>query len=109
MNHKKQIGRQIIALLLFTILVLPIGVQSLHVLEEHEHPSCNDKTTHIHESISECELCAVHFSSVKYDIDKYPSLLLPTIFVKVSTVFDSLRLHSFTITNTQLRAPPVFS
>ena len=109
MKHKKQIGHVIIALLLFTAFLLPTVVQSFHLFEAHKHTSCFDQSTHFHESTPKCELCAIHFTSTKYDIVKYSNLLLPTIFVKVQTILDSLRLHSFKLTNTLLRAPPIFS
>lgn len=109
MNHQRQIGNQVIALMLFTTLMLPTVVQSFHLFDVHKHASCNEQSTHFHESISKCELCAVHFTSINYDIAKYPNLLLPKIFVKVNVIFDALLLHSFKKSNTQLRAPPIFS
>ncbi len=109
MDYKKQIGKNIVALLLFAAIMLPTAVQFFHVFEDHEHIVCNEKSTHIHESISKCDICDFHLASFNYDLAKYPDLELPKIPVKNDVNFASLQFHSFKTTNTQLRAPPVFS
>ena len=109
MDSRKQIGKNIVALLLFVALMLPTAVQFFHVFEGHEHNTCSEKTTHIHKSITKCDICDYHLASFNYDIAKYPDLLLPKIPVKIEADFTSLQFHSFQITNTQLRAPPIFS
>ena len=109
MNLRKQFGKSIAALLLFVALMLPTAIQFFHLLEGHEHVACNNFSTHIHKSIEKCETCTFHLSSLNYDIAEYPDLLAPTIPVKINQDFSSLLLHSFKITNTQLRAPPIFS
>jgi hypothetical protein len=109
MDYKKQIGKNIVSLLLFAALMLPTSVQFFHMFEGHEHTTCTEKTTHIHKSITKCKICSFHLASFKYDIAKYPDLLLPKIPVKVDANFTSLQFHSFNLTNTQLRAPPIFS
>lgn len=109
MDHKKQIGKNLVALLLFTALMLPTAIQFFHLFEGHEHVACTEKSTHIHESTTKCELCSFHIASFNYDIAKYPELQLPKIPVKLDANFASLQFHSFKVTNTQLRAPPIFS
>lgn len=109
MNYKKQIGKNIIAVLLFIALAIPSAIQFFHMFEGHEHITCTEKVTHIHKSVTKCELCSFYIASLVYDIAKYPDLLLPKIFVKVKIDFTSLQFHSFKTTNTQLRAPPIFS
>jgi len=109
MDYKKQIGKNIVALLLFVALMLPTTVQFFHMFEGHEHITCTEKRTHLHKSTTKCEICSFHFASFNYDLAKYPDLLLPIIPVKIETNFASLQFHSFKITNTQLRAPPIFS
>jgi hypothetical protein len=109
MDYRKQIGKNIVALLLFVALVLPTAVQFIHMLEGHEHIACTENVTHIHESVTECDICDFHLALFNYDITKYPDLLLPKILVKAEANFTSLQFHSFQITNTQLRAPPIFS
>ncbi|MFT5436973.1 MAG: hypothetical protein ACI840_001625 [Ulvibacter sp.] len=109
MDYKKQIGKNIAALLLFAALMLPTATQFFHMFEGHEHIACTENTTHIHKSVVECEICSFHLVSFNYDIVEYPELLLPKIPVKIEANFDSLQYHSFKISNTQLRAPPIFS
>jgi len=110
MNTTKQIGKKIVALVLFIAFMLPIAIQFFHMFDDnHEHITCTEQKTHIHKSITKCEVCSFHLVSINYDIAKYPDLLLPKIPVKNQTNFDSLWLNSFKVTNKQLRAPPVFS
>ncbi len=109
MYYKKQIGKNVITLLLFAALMLPTAIQFFDMFEDHEHIACTEKTTHIHKSIASCDVCDFHLVSFNYDVFKYPDLLLPNIPIKVDANFASLQFHSFKITNTQLRAPPVFS
>ncbi|WP_146743714.1 hypothetical protein [Aequorivita sp. CIP111184] len=109
MDYKKQLGKNIAALLLFVALMLPTAVQFVHMFEGHEHIACTEQTTHIHKSEVKCEICHFHLASFNYDIDQYPELLLPSIPVKIEANFASLQFHSFKITNTQLRAPPTLS
>jgi len=108
-NYKKQIGKSIVALVLFVALMTPSAIQFFHTLEGHENITCTKKVTHIHKSISKCEICSFLFTSLNYDIAKYPDLLLPIIFVKVNETFTTSQFHSLQITNKQLRAPPFFS
>ena len=109
MDSKKQLGKNIAALLLFAALMLPTAVQCFHMFEGHKHITCTENTTHIHKSVTECDTCDFHLASFNYDIAKYPDLLIPKIPLKVDTNFTSTQPHSFKITNTQLRAPPFLS
>ena len=109
MEFKKQFGKYLLALVLFVALTIPTAIQFFHMLEGHEHTACNDKTTHIHDSISKCEICTFHITSFDYDLAKYPDLLVSEISVRVDLKFKSLHFHSFNLNNTQLRAPPIFS
>ncbi len=109
MNLRTQLGKNITTLLLFMALMLPTAIQFIHMLEGHTHIACTDQQTHMHESIEKCETCSFYLTSFNYDIVKYQDLSLPTIPVKIDVDFSSLQFHSFKITNTQLRAPPIFS
>lgn len=109
MDSNKQLGKFAIAFLLFVALMLPTAVQFIHSFEGHEHIVCNDRTTHIHTSKTKCEVCSFQLASFNYDIVAYPEFSQKLIPVKVNDKLTSLVLHSFTITNKQLRAPPVFS
>lgn len=109
MNQKKEIGKKIIALLLFIAVVLPISIQFIHLFEAHEHVVCTEQSTHIHQLDIECEICSYHLTSFDYSIAKYPDLTVLTSYAKVDVNHYSLQLSSFSVTNTQLRAPPINS
>ena len=109
MDYRKQIAKNILALLLFVALMLPTAVQCFHMFEGHKHITCTENTTHIHKSVTECDICDFHLASFNYDLAQFPDLGLPKIPEKVDLDFNSLQLHSFKITNTQLRAPPFLS
>lgn len=109
MDKNKQAGKILFALLLLIALMLPTSVQFIHSLENHEEIVCNDQTSHVHQSIVKCEICSFYLASFNHSSTDFPELLPPIILQKTDVNFASLLPHSFTITNTQLRAPPYFS
>ncbi|WP_299781542.1 hypothetical protein [uncultured Formosa sp.] len=109
MNQKQQLGKNIASLLLFMALMLPTAVKFVHIFEGHQHFTCTEQKTHLHTSVTKCEICSFHLASFKYDIVEYPDLLLTEVPLEMEVNFTPLQLHSFSITNTQLRAPPIFS
>jgi hypothetical protein len=109
MDNKKQLGKNIAALLLLIALMLPTVIPFIHIFEGHEHIACSEKTTHIHKNVIKCEICSFNLATFTYDIIEYRELLRPKIPVKIEVNFASLQYHSSKITNTQLRAPPIFS
>lgn len=110
MEFKKQLGKITVALLLFAAFMLPTAIQFFHLFEDHhEHVACKEISTHIHQDEPDCQIYNFHVASFNYDIVAYPSLSQPIIPVKITNDFSSLQLHSFNITNTQLRAPPIYS
>ncbi|MGY8886655.1 MAG: hypothetical protein ACKVGT_07535 [Flavobacteriales bacterium] len=109
MYTRTQFGKNVSTLLLFAALMLPTAVQFFHLFEGHEHITCSEKTTHIHKSNTSCDVCDFQVASFSYDIAKYPDVIAPKIPVGVDLNGTSLQFHSFIITNTQLRAPPIFS
>lgn len=109
MDYKKQLGKNIAALLLFVALMMPTAIQFFHMFEGHEHIACTEQTTHLHKTIEKCDICHFHLASFNYDIAEYIQIISPVIPVKIEADFASLQFHSFKITNTQLRAPPIFS
>ena len=109
MYLKNQLGKNIAAVLLLLALILPTAIQFSHMVEGHEDISCNIQSSHIHKSEKTCEVCAFHHTSISYDIAKYPDLVFTQISVKVSTNYTPTQLYFSTLTNKQLRGPPVFS
>lgn len=109
MDQKKQIRKNIASLLLFIALMLPTAVKFIHIFEGHEHFTCTESKTHLHKTVSKCEICSFHLATFKYDIVEYPDLLVQEVPLENIITFSELQLHSFNITNTQLRAPPTLS
>lgn len=109
MYLKNQLGKTLASVLLLLALILPTAIQFSHTIEGHESDTCNERSTHIHKTEKICEICDFHFTSISYDIAKYPDLLLPQISIKLSTDFTSLQFYHPTLTSKQLRAPPVNS
>ena len=109
MDNKKQVGKKIAALLLFVALMLPTAIPFIHMLDGHEHIACSDYTTHVHKNVVKCEICSFNLATFNYDLNEYRDLFRPKIPVKIEANFASLQYHSLKITNTQLRAPPIFS
>lgn len=110
MGYKKQIVKSIASLVLLVALVLPTAIQFIHVFEcNHEHDALAHEKTTIHEPSSKCDICSFHLTSFDYNLEVYPNLILPEIPFRVNVKVTPLYLRTITVTNTQLRAPPVFS
>ena len=109
MERTKQIGKNTVALLLFLALMLPTAIQFSHAFEGHDHIPCEDDSRHFHQDVPDCHTCDFHLTSFNYDVAEYTDLSLPKFIVKNAVNFTSLQFNSFKKTNTQLRAPPVFS
>tara|TARA_B110000967_G_C18726406_1_gene480340 strand:+ start:606 stop:935 length:330 start_codon:yes stop_codon:yes gene_type:complete len=104
-----KLGKIFAAVLLLLALLFPTAIQVSHMVEGHEDVACNDHSTHFHKSEKTCEICVFHISLISYDIAKYPDLILAQISVKVSTNYTPTQLYFSTLTNNQLRGPPIFS
>lgn len=109
MGYKKQIVKSIASLVLLLALMLPTAIQFIHLFEGHEHTACTEQKTHIHESTPKCEICSFHLTSFDYNLAVYTNLVTPEIPAEVNVKVTPLYLRSITVTNTQLRAPPVVS
>ncbi len=62
MNKTGNIRITFASLLLVAALLLPSGIQFVHAIENHNHPSCTDFSTHIHETQLDCSICHFHLS-----------------------------------------------
>ncbi len=109
MVEKKKFGERIVALWLFALLLLPLAVEFAHSFEEHEGTSCSETTSHIHNLEAECELCDIRLTTFDFNIITAQELVVTNTPVKMEANDASSQLHSFQITNIQLRAPPVDS
>jgi hypothetical protein len=109
MNLREQVGKSLATLLLLVVFMLPMSIQFLHTLEGHEHVTCSEQKTHIHESINKCEVCSFHFTSLNFSVLEYSDTVIHKNIHKSENNYISLRFHSFQLTNKQLRAPPILS
>ncbi|MBT0608373.1 hypothetical protein [Aequorivita echinoideorum] len=108
MENKNWFGKNITALLLAIALLLPAAVQFAHAFDEHKHEVCSDQTTHLHETISKCGICDFHLATYNYTISEYPDFIMAVLPSEKNQSLYSELFYIFTITNTQLRAPPFF-
>lgn len=109
MNHRKHFVKNSIALMLFVAFMLPITIQFIHVFDGHEHVTCTEKVSHVHQSTSNSDLCDYQLITYNYISLKKIDVPVSEIYVKTIENLSSLQFHSFNTTNTQLRAPPRFS
>lgn len=113
MKIKEQIGKIIVALVLFSAFMVPTTIKFVHLFEGHDHTIVickNHSKSHIHKHETKCEICCNFFTPLNYEASKNTSKeVYATIIVKSEENFAPLQLHSFKITNTQLRAPPIYS
>lgn len=110
MNFKKPLVKTISAFVLLTALMMPVAIQLVHACEEgHDHAAFDQKTPNVHQDADPCGICDFQFASFAKSNDLITDLFTPQFFTKAPAKLASLLLHSFQTTNTQLRAPPVFS
>lgn len=108
MGLKKNIQSSIFAVLFGLTLLFPSVLQLAHTLEGHEHATCTNTATHIHEKNVDCSLCDFHFSSFHYDFTTFENFIVSEFFLKLQTGIISSEKnqisHSF-----YLRGPPCIS
>jgi hypothetical protein len=109
MKNKVNIRKIVTANLLFVVLIFPTVFNFLHHFSEHHHIECSENKSHIHQSISNCDVCDFNLLSFNYDINIDTELQTIEIYEEVNIIFTSLKFRSFNITHKQLRAPPIFS
>jgi hypothetical protein len=109
MFSSKQFCKNTFALVLLGAFLLPTAVQFASAFESHNHFICNEQQIHVHQSVIECETCTFNYSPYHFSFVIFTNLevVLTPEATKVS--FASLLFHSFNITNTKLRGPPVLA
>jgi len=85
---KKNILHKIISVWTVVLLLLPIGIQFVHSLENHEHFICTSKeVSHIHEQQIDCSFCHIILETNTVFNSNKPELNLPTnIYITPSHV-----------------------
>lgn len=109
MKNVQNTAKKIAATLLLALLLFPMAFNFFHHFTDHQHIECSENKLHIHQSVSGCDICDFNLLSFNYNITHYSDLKQSEISVELNIAFEPLQLNSFTITNTQLRAPPFFS
>ncbi|WP_298511635.1 hypothetical protein [uncultured Kordia sp.] len=110
MKTVKNIKEILIASLLLVTLVLPSYIQFSHQLEEdHAYITCHEQEDHVHENNVHCDLCNYHFTNFYFEFTSYPELEVSPIISKSTLGSTTPLCYYLPLTNTQLRAPPVFS
>jgi Na+-transporting NADH:ubiquinone oxidoreductase subunit NqrB len=109
MKRTVSIRKKMAANLLFVILMFPTIFNFIHHFGDHQHIECSENKSHIHQSIANCDICDFNLLTFNYDVNNTLELQKVEIIKKANTIFGSLKFHSFTITNKQLRAPPILS
>ena len=108
-DSKKQFVKNIIASLLLMSLLLPNAFQFVSIFDIHQHIVCSEQQVHVHKPIVECEICSFNFNPLNYNLVQQNELERLSISEKIQERGGSFLPHSFTITNIQLRGPPVLS
>ena len=108
-DSEKQFVKNIIASLLLMFLLLPNAFQFVSIFDIHQHIVCSEQQVHVHKPIVECEICSFNFNPLNYNLVQQNELERLSISEKTQERGGSFLPHSFTITNIQLRGPPVLS
>ena len=109
MNKKYNFIKRILALFLLGILLLPSLVNIIHHCEIHAHFECNEQKAHLHQSITDCDICDFNLLNFSYDLDNCDNLEQPEIFTTLNAFYNAPVIYSPLNQSIQLRAPPVMS
>ena len=105
---KKNILHKIISVWTVVLLLLPIGIQFVHSLENHKHFVCTSKEiSHIHEQQIDCSLCQIVLETNTVFNDNNIVFYSPTIINSIPVYFENenTEIHLFYKSS---RAPPKF-
>ncbi len=104
----KEIVKVFSAAIFALALLLPTVVKFAHTFEGHEHKTCTETSTHIHQKQLDCSICDFHFSLFDFKAQELPEFAVLDGFQKTETVYilPEFRLNS---THYFLRGPPLFS
>lgn len=104
----KDILHKIISIFTVVLLLLPIGVQLVHTLEDHEHKVCNSKEVqHIHEKELDCSFCHLQLKNLSiFEFYSFDKIILKQID---STPFSVTKRKTETYQKFFFsRGPPIF-
>lgn len=85
-NKQGFIAQRILPIFLVLLLLSPVWVTLAHEVSEHEHPVCEDISTHFHAQPVDCDLC--DFTQVSFDLIEN-HVVAPTVKVdRQKQIFD---------------------
>lgn len=105
---KKTGLHKIFSVLVVLLLMLPVGLQLLHTLEDHEHTVCDSEDTqHIHKQELDCSIYHVKLRTESPDLNNSISIIIET--EKNSTPLFLAKPCTLTPQKTsRTRGPPLF-
>jgi len=105
MKQNNILIHKISALMMLMLLLLPIVSEAMHALGEHDHPTCEEVTTHLHELESECAICDFHFTAFTFTpLQQIVDTLVKKDTQRISSYASIVKINiSFTYL---LRGPP---
>jgi len=113
MKIKEQIYKSIVVLVLFSVFMTPTVIKFDHLFKGHKHYklTCHNHKTesHFHKHHDNCSICNSFFTPLTYELSENIHKVFVATIVKSEENFYFLQFHSFKVTNTQLRAPPIYS
>ncbi len=101
--------KRIIALFLWGVLLFPSLLDVIHHCETHVHFECSEQKAHLHQLVTDCDICDFNLLNFNYDLDNRDKLDQPEIFINLNAFYKAPLLLSSLNQSTQLRAPPVMS
>tara|TARA_Y100000385_G_scaffold147208_1_gene152796 strand:+ start:265 stop:633 length:369 start_codon:yes stop_codon:yes gene_type:complete len=101
--------KRILALFFWGVLLFPSFLNIVHQCQLHDHFECNEQKAHLHQSITDCDICDFNLLNFSYDLESCDNLEQPKIFTTLNASYKAPVLRSSLNQSTQLRAPPVMS
>ena len=109
MVSKNKYIKHILALFFVGVLLLPSLLDVIHHCDTHVHSKCNEQKAHVHQSVTDCEICDFNLLDVNYKFTNNENSEQTQIFAALNPFYTPIESHSFLHQSTQLRAPPVIS
>lgn len=109
MGFWKHAGKGISVFVLVAILQFPSAIRLSHHCEAHEHHTFMLDVDDFHEAGHDCPICHFQLASFTFNIPAFPKLLSHNYPETAEKHFFCTAINCFTLTNTRLRAPPLFA
>jgi len=105
---KKKTLHKIFSIVTVVLLALPVGLQLVHTLENHEHKICDSKDLqHIHKQELNCNIYHVKLRTESFDLNIQTSLFIE-IAKNSTSQFLAVESSFYPQKNTTTRGSPLF-